>query len=95
MGVLALFNTKWSAVGVLFTLLSNVVPWPISLLNRSQLFEWPAWWLRMASIEKLVKSLEALKVIHAPVDKPEEPVASTKFAWVSRRYNFICHNLTN
>ncbi|XP_053209649.1 huntingtin-like [Panonychus citri] len=33
----------------------------------------------MASIEKLVKSLEALKVLQASIDKPEEPLISTKF----------------
>jgi hypothetical protein len=33
----------------------------------------------MGSIEKLVKSLEALKVLQAPIDHPEEPFASTKF----------------
>ena len=31
------------------------------------------------SIEKLVKSLEVLKVIQVPADKPEEAFASTKF----------------
>lgn len=33
----------------------------------------------MASIEKLVKSFEALKVFQTSVEKPEEPLASSKF----------------
>ena len=35
----------------------------------------------MASIEKLVKSFEALKVIQTPIDRPEEAVVSTRFMY--------------
>lgn len=37
----------------------------------------------MASIERLVKAFEALKVIQTPIDKPEEALVSTRFMYVS------------
>lgn len=36
-----------------------------------------------SSIEKLVKSFEALKVLQATIEKPEEALVSTKFMFVT------------
>lgn len=36
----------------------------------------------MASIEKLVKAFEALKVIQTPIDRPEEALVSTRFMYL-------------
>jgi len=45
----------------------------------------------MASIEKLAKAFEALKVIQTPIDRPEEALVSTKFMYL---LVFIVHYLS-